>query len=410
MRGTNLCTRLGRTFVFGLSAAVVAIIAPAAHAAVTVYLNFDSGGANTFLNDLNTAATTAGLGANYFNAADVGVIKTKVQQQMTSIYGGFDLTFTQTSDPAATSVKFAEAGSGFGAAPFDWRNASFASNTKAARIFTRNFDPTLNNAATKAQNIDRISIGLGGTGAHELAHTFGLDHEDSYGVPGITPANYANTGGLQNTQIMATGPTGLSDDRSTPRSFGQLERAKLEYSNSVGTAVPFLATETGAAHNTAATAQLLTFASIPTSGLLVRDVGSCTIGAAGEQDWYRFTTLANTPLTVQAFSYLDATTKYYADSVDTFLQIYRADGTTLVASDDDMYYRNNDITSTATKQSLDAWVLNQPLPATETYYIKVTGTGADTTGSYELFVAIPEPGSMLLIGAMSILTMRRRLR
>ena len=48
-------------------------------------------------------------------------------------------------------------------------------------------------------------------------------------TPALRRQNYANTGGIQNTHIMATGQTGISEaERETPRTLSQWENLMLE--------------------------------------------------------------------------------------------------------------------------------------------------------------------------------------
>ena len=80
-----------------LTSVVVGLLASAANegrAANTVFLNFDSGGANSFLSKINTAA-----GGAYFPAADVPAIETGIQNEINRVYGAFDVT--TTTAPAA---------------------------------------------------------------------------------------------------------------------------------------------------------------------------------------------------------------------------------------------------------------------------------------------------------------------
>ncbi len=96
---------------------------------IPIDLNFDSGGANTFQSNLDAAAATAGLtgAATYFDA-DIAAIKTAVQNEMTTIYGGLNLNLTTTITAGERSVTFGGAAPRatlFGDASFNWRMDSW---------------------------------------------------------------------------------------------------------------------------------------------------------------------------------------------------------------------------------------------------------------------------------------------
>ena len=146
-------------------------------APVPVVLKFDSTAPNSFLNAINAAAVSAGLGANYFPAGDVPLIETGIQNELTTVYNGLNLQFTTTATANARTETFADntGQNVFGLAPFNWRNA-FLANTSSpandaaitAQIFSSKFGDSLSAAAgtTVAQNETRLAIGIGDTGAY----------------------------------------------------------------------------------------------------------------------------------------------------------------------------------------------------------------------------------------------------
>jgi hypothetical protein len=429
---TSLRAQHFRKIIISACASFVAIslidIQAAAAAAISVVLNFDSGGANAFLNQINAAAVTAGLGANYFPAADANAIKTAIQNEMTTVYNGFNINFTTTATAGARSFTFGDnsTSTSFGLAPFNYRNAFLANTTGPAndaaivgQIFPKNFNDSLSAAATVPQNEARLAIAIGDTASHELGHTFGLDHQDDYGDPRITPANYANTNGIQNTHIMATGITGLSNDRSTPRRFGQLELAKLAQSvNLVNGFNPNLIADAGDNHTALSTAganaaQPITFVTAPLANIPVVTITGGTIGTAGIHDVYSFQATAGTPLTADIISAsasvddLNAGNGYFKTPTVTVLRLYRLNGGSpvqLQLSPDKEYSGNNFLSGNIV--DLDPMILNFPLPANDTYFLDVQG---NTTGNYEMFVSVPEPLSLafLLTGSFTLLLRRR---
>jgi PEP-CTERM motif len=392
----------------------------AAAGPVTVVLNFDSNGAGSFLGAIDKAASSAGLGANYFPAADVGAVETGIQNELARVYSGINVQFTTTPIAGARTETFADASTGtfFGQAPFNWRNG-FLGNSNGpanaaaitAQILSNNFGPSLSATATVAHNEARLEVAIGDTGAHELGHTFGLDHQDSYGDPRITNLNYGNTGGVQNTHIMATGITGLSNDRSSPRNFGQMELAKLAQSNNLLNGyTPKLIADAGDNHTMRTTvgpnaAQPISFQYIPIAGASAVTITNGAIGTAGLQDVYSFTAAGRTLLTADIIALTVATedgvpssTPYFKTPANTLLSLWEDKGGNpieIASSSDKQYMSNNWLNGTEVDG--DPMILNQILPATDTYYLDVQGI---STGNYEMFVmsSVPEPGSVLLLG------------
>jgi hypothetical protein len=206
-----------------------------ARAEQKIFEDYSAQGTKDFLEQLNMAADRAGLGAWYFGGDDETAIRNAVQADLQSVYGAFTVNFG-TANPGAdfTTVQFAPADlnqrsstfTNYGTSPFDYRNKVAS---QVCRVYTYNFDFALN-GVSKASDIANISAALAGTAAHELGHSFGLDHRDTYGDPRITPAKYANTERMQNQHIRATGSTGLKPkERAGDRTLSQMEMAELEF-------------------------------------------------------------------------------------------------------------------------------------------------------------------------------------
>jgi len=397
-------------------------------AAIPVVLNFDSGGPNSFQSALDSAAATAGLtgAGTYFNGVGtVAIIENEIQTEITAVYSGLNITFTTTLNAAQRSATFGDAAPGdlFGQAPYNWRNGFLAntpvsgeneSNMKA-QIYPQEFDAVLSNANTLGQNETNIAIAIADTTAHELGHTFGLDHQDDYGDPGITPANYGNTGGIQNTHIMATTPTGLAvASRSIPRRFGQLELAKLAQSNNVyvaGGFTPNLIPDSSVAHTQRSTvganaAQPINFQYIPIAGESAVTVRNGSIGGVTD-DVYSFSGMAGQLLTADIIARTNPTPEvgnpgstFFSSPARCQLSLWQDDGGSPVLvgaiSVDKEYSGNNWLGSP--NVDADPMILNQPLPANDTYYLDVLSIAPVGTGlyNYEMFVAVPEPATFVL--------------
>ncbi len=241
-----------------------------------------------------------------------------------------------------------------------------------------------------------------------------MDHQDDYGDPGITPANYATTGGIQNTHIMATGRTGLtSANRNIPRRFSQLELAKLAQSANVYTAggfTPNLIADAGDSHTTRSTAgankaEAITFKNIPIAATQGVTVTSGSI-AAGIHDVYSFTATAGLQLTADIISKTfptASTSKFFNTPATVTLSLWRDNGGTPVqvgATSTDKEYSGNNWLS-GTNVDADPMILNQPLTVNDTYYLDVFSVGANT-GNYEMFVTVPEPSTLVMASLVGV--------
>jgi hypothetical protein len=295
-----------------------------------------------------------------------------------------------------------------------------------------------------------MQAALAGTGAHELGHSLGLQHHHAYSDPGITPTNYAATGGLQNQYIIATGSTGITEaQRETQRGFSVFENVILEAASSLPPAVPLpstaeddfshdvpsiagvndapiataIATGGGAltsnpliatveeldAGGTAPLAQALTLTSLPISMTKAAMVVGAMLDSDTDVDYYSFPGKAGNLLTAQVFS-----EDRYLDEFDGELTLFDTDGTSVLATNDDVRYNGN-VFNAGTLREKDPFLLNIALPSNGTFFLKVEAAAAgthsgDLDGAYDLIFAIPEPGTvgMLVLGVVSLLSQRRR--
>jgi hypothetical protein len=391
-------------------------IAPASAQLDTVYSNYGGG---TFLTRINAAASTyAGLGATYFNAADASAMQSIIQTDLQQIYQRFSINFVTTT-PGGTfdTINFfnTNAGGLFGSAPFDWRNqtAGQTSDQFPANYTNANIPGLLDATFTKDLNIARFANALGTSAAHELGHTFGLDHQDAYGTAAIT--NQANTGGIQNRHVMRTGSTGAATaDRVTVSTLNVLETAKLEVTANL-IANGFTCTpEQAAAHNTPATAQVVPSQALIYNGVRAAVVNNASISAAGEVDLYRFNFQSNYLVTIC----VENETPIPVPQVNSFLRLYDTDGVTVLRSNDDVRFGPTTFDQAGDPVYVTgSMILNFPVNVTGNYYVEVTGTGAANTGNYELFVmaqSVPEPTTIAFIAlsgcGVGLVIWRRRTR
>jgi hypothetical protein len=360
------------------------------HADQATFEDYAAHGTRSFLEELNWAANQQLSIPTYFSAADATAIQTSVQAQLATVYTGFTVNFA-TANPggAFTTVEFApldqsKPSGSFGSSPFDYRNQNAAGSTT---VYTYNFGFAL--TGVKATDITRMSTALAGTAAHELAHSFGLDHRVTYGDRRITPAAYANTSSFQNQHIMATGSpgnlTGISAaERATPRTFSTMELAQLQFGNNLTASPAPTVVDAGAGHDTWLTAQYLSMNYLPLSQSSGANVRSGHLGA-GEVDYYSFTATAGDSFTATVWSFTDDTftppSLMFASPVDTKLTLYRLTGKILteVVQTSDTFYRGNVFNSgdVNDRESPDPFLLNITLPGngTETYFLTVGGGG-----------------------------------
>lgn len=389
-------------FVLALGSLVFAV---AASAQVNVFLDYSN-----FQTRLNQATASAGV-AN-FNSTEVAQIQANVLSSLNTAFAGYNVNFT-TSNPGGTfeTIIFGEAGGGFGVAErIDYRNLV---GNDTARVFTANFGTFIESSDSRALQIQEFSTSLAGTAAHELGHNVGLEHRDPYGIAGLGVANSSGsyfTGGLQNRHIMATGITGISEpEREVQRTFSDFSHVKLEFAQGF-TATPLAPeAETGSAHGNAGTAQDLTWMTLLTGNSTFTQAAavSGSIELAGEDDFYAIDLQAGDFLAVETIS----TVLSGIDTVDTVLSILDTDGTTVLATNDDTILSLTDINDGGSTYSTDSTIFNFLATSTGTYFVAVSGFGT-STGDYELLMAtttaIPEPGSLIVLGLIGAGALMRR--
>jgi|GEM_PF-2109621 len=425
----------------GISALAAASLSSAQ---VTVWVDFTSdihglvadvpNGKADWIDELDKATSLAGV--TTFSASERTDIQDEIISQLGTMYlFAYDITFTTTmpSSGPFDAIAFGKKSFGFsslGIAPNDPMNIA---SGQVAAVATGNFDFILDEfdgSDFRSDQIFQISTALAGTGAHELGHTFGLNHHHAYSDPSITPATYAATGGEQNTNIMATASTGLDElGREALRALGPWEMAMLDFAGGATAAYP-----TGFDHQKLVTdpveimlaevgppdvpASLMGAMPIPltpgeTSGMMLAMVAGDLDGSAADADMYKIFVPTPSLLTAELFS-----DNRFAGPFDFDTRLHLFDGMGgLIAMNDDVFHEG-DVFGAVTYQQDDSFLLNIPLMP-GVYHLLVDGSpmpsiapGADDAYWLAIGVSpypIPEPASLGLLG-LSAVTMLRRTR
>jgi hypothetical protein len=413
-----------------------------AQAQATVWVDFTSdihdggaGGANSiadWADELGKA--TAAAGVDPFSPAERSTIEGDILSQLAAIYADYDVTFTTTmpGSGAFDAIAYGKNSFGFGSlgiAPSDPANIS---SSQVGGVATGNFDFILDEftgSASRSAQLSQIATALAGTGAHELGHTFGLLHHHAYSDASITPATYGVTGGVQNSYVMGTGPTGLSElERETFRGFSPWEKAMLDVAGGAGAAYPgldhhalvttpvsILLAEVGPADvgPTPLSAFPVGLTTGGTSGMDLALVAGDLDGGPGDMDVYKFFLPVGGTLTAEVFS----SNRFAPPSnFDPILVLSGPGG--LIAANDDVFY-DGDIYDAVTFQQNDSFLLNIPLGPGE-YYLNVHASPMSGSppspvppepgDAYWLMIGVtpvPEPATWRLLAAGVVVMLQR---
>jgi len=423
------------------------LIGTVVQAQVKVFVDFTSdthngaGGAPNgipdWVDELGKLTTATGVAP--FTPMERTGIETDIMLQLSTIYAGYDVTFLTT--PPATpydTLNFgadstgAPSSTALGIAPTD--QANIASSQKAD-IFTANFKSILDEftgSVGRPMQLGQIATALAGTGAHELGHTFGLDHHDAYSHPSIHPATYASTGGVQNLYTMATGETGLSETgREMLRTLSPWSKAKLDITGGaighiggdhqklVTSPIPLDVSEEAPgvdAGSTIATAKSMSMSMGSTSGMLIGFVAGTPDGATPpmammDADMWKIGIPSPGLLSAEVFS----VERFGTFGYNTKLELFDSGGLPMFGVDDLHYV--GDTFNSGTFRQTDPAMINIPIFSPGFYYLKVSPTVFADVGAldgYWLvagFLPIPEPTSLsaLCCGVGLLIARRPRL-
>ena len=225
---------------------------------------------------------------------------------------------------------------------------------------------------------------MAGTSAHELGHNFGLRHHDSYGNPSITYSSVAvNTGGVQNTHIMATGSTGINEPgREVPRTFSEHSLVKLSFAQGLNPFIPDSVVEAGDYPDTVGTALPIALTDLTNVDRAAANIVG-EINNNGDSDVFSVVLEGGSRFTADVN--VDFPQSISFNNVNTLLELIDTDGTTVLATGLWSRYSDNILGAGGSGETNDPWLLNIPIPSSGTYFVRISPEVADN-GDYELLL------------------------
>ncbi|HSI34182.1 MAG TPA: PEP-CTERM sorting domain-containing protein [Tepidisphaeraceae bacterium] len=411
------------------AAAVSAVtgLASPALAQVNVFVQF--GGA--YESELDFATSLVSQPA--FTPSQKEQLKEITILELRRIYAGYDVNFS-LNDPGGTrhliDFSLVDPGNGFG--PYGSTNVNAVGGyvtSATAKMLPRNFGLLLQDLGLPANRTTILGNQFGQVAAHELGHIFGLNHQHIYADPGITPANYLDTGDLQRQHIMSV----PSLPYTAVKTFNPFERALLDVVG--GTALggtPVVASpiteavEFGDAGATPATAAALLFSQGKSFDQRVAMQRGDLDGSGADVDVYAFGATSAGALTVNLFS----ARSFYGEAGLSFnarLRLIGPDGVTVLADFDDLYYQGSvydqatyvdfgGFTINVPRSLTDPFMVNVPISTPGLYYLEVSPVGGDAfagatyqmLATYSGTTTVPEPAAIAGLALTALATLARR--
>ncbi len=256
--------------------------------------------------------------------------------------------------------------------------------------------------------------------SHELGHTAGLLHGDSFGPIGFGIHNPPGQDGFlpsypglqaawQTTSDIMASPASVGStisDALLQPFFGERDAVKLAFI--AGGAVENEESAAPGDHGSVGSAQLVNLLPLATFNTITRGYGAGKLFSAAavdllgsinidpstsqaEFDFYAFEGRAGDLLNIEAFSY---SLTRISDKVDVVLSLYDDTGSLVP-------YYGGFAVSDDSFETADASLLDLILPEDGTYYIKIGAYSPTDTGSYELLIYRFVAGSAIPLGGSS---------
>ena len=351
-----------------------------------------------------------------FSGAVPGVFSAGERQAVADAFGdifaGFDLevSLTAPSEPF-TRIVYDSFGLGGVANRIDFRN-TFADD------FAFVGTDGLQSVSSRQQVQYAANVG-----SHELGHTLGLRHHDSFGPIGSgLPPQVVDLGGDLlpsfrgpvaadefEDRIMSTPAFGANFQRffDGPAFLSERSLIKLAFAEQ-GTLVDEAAGFNGSL--AAAQAIDLELLDVPNSlpagsenagvDLTARAAAVGGFRESGGTDVFSFEAFEGNLLSLELMS--SSIGDRFGSTFDSLLRVFDADG-------DLLDYYGVDAFNDDELETLDSWILDLPVPEDGTYFVQVDGFNA---GEYELFVTsfgeVPEPTGLAALGLAGLGLVRRR--